>query len=129
MNKYVLISVFLFNISASVIAETDLEAIEAQERAKIISELTYSLETKQNCTAILNWDDSGSGADKDGYFFLPEVTNNEYIIGGHASGKRKSKYHCVTTVSPLTNNTEGRPNLLEKPTDWKQQPELVISRL
>lgn len=120
MNKLILISILLFIISASVSAETDLAAIEAQERAKIISELSYSLETNQNCTAILNWDDSGSGADKDGYFFLPEVNNNEYIIGGHASGKRRSKFHCVTTVSPAKNNPEGAPNLLVKPVDWKQ---------
>jgi hypothetical protein len=101
-------------------AVADLAEIEAQERAQIISELTYKLDTKQNCSAKLIWDDSGSGADLDGYFFLPDVKNDEYIIGGHASQKRSSKYHCVTTVSISAGNHEGTPPLLVAPVDWQQ---------
>ena len=102
------------------IAQVDLSEIEAQERAQIISELSYRLDVKQNCTAKLIWDDAGSGADLDGFFFLPEVKNNEFMIGGHASQKRRSKYHCVTTVSEANDNPEGTPQLLIKPTDWQQ---------
>lgn len=107
-------------MSANVLAEADLSGIEEQERAQIISELTYRLETKQNCDQTLNWDDSGSGADLDGYFFIPNVSNSEYIIGGHASGKRSSDYHCTTTVSEAANNPKGTPPLLVAPKDWKQ---------
>jgi len=101
-------------------AEADISGIEAQERAQIISELSYRLDTKQNCDQTLNWDDSGSGADLDGYFFIPNAKNSEYIIGGHASGKRTSDYHCTTTVSEAASNPEGTPPLLVAPADWKQ---------
>lgn len=108
-------------ISANAIAETsDLLSIEAQERAQIISELTFHLETKQVCTQTLNWDDSGSGADLDGYFFIPTLGNNDFMIGGHASQKRTSKYHCVTTVSEPASKSKGAPPLLVVPTDWRQ---------
>ncbi len=120
MNKKRLIATLLFILSANVLAETDLSSIEAQERAQIISELSYRLETKQNCDQTLNWDDSGSGADLDGYFFIPNAKNSEYIIGGHASGKRTSDYHCTTTVSEAANNPKGIPPLLVAPVDWKQ---------
>jgi DNA segregation ATPase FtsK/SpoIIIE-like protein len=120
MKKSTLISILVCIMSFSIMAKANLSDIEAQERAQIISELTYRLETKQNCSATLNWDDSGSGADLDGYFFLPDVGNSEYIIGGHASGKRSSKYHCVTTVSIAAGNPEGTPPLLVAPADWKQ---------
>jgi len=101
-------------------AETDFSAIEAEERARIISELSFHLETRQNCKQTLSWDDSGSGADLDGYFFIPQASKTEYIIGGHASGKRSSKYHCVTTVSEAANNPKDAPAILVKPADWKQ---------
>ena len=98
----------------------DLSDIEAQERQQIISELKYRLESKQTCTQTLTWDDSGSGADLDGYFFIPTVGKTEYMIGGHASGKRRSKYHCVITVSEARTNPKGTPPLLVAPADWKQ---------
>jgi VPS62-like protein len=108
-------------MSANVMAEdTDFSSIEAQERAQIISELTFHLVTKQVCTQKLIWDDSGSGADLDGYFFNPVVGNNEYIIGGHASQKQRSKYHCVTVVSLPANIPKGAPPLLVSPVEWKQ---------
>lgn len=117
MNNKLLVSISLYIMSASLMAETDFSAIEEQERAQIISELTYSLVTKQNCSQTLNWDDSGSGADLDGYFFIPNVNDSEYIIGGHASGKRKSDYHCTTTVSEAAGNPKGTPALLVAPAD------------
>jgi VPS62-like protein len=99
---------------------TDFSSIEAQERAQIISELTFHLKTKQVCAQKLVWDDSGSGADLDGYFFNPVIGNNEYMIGGHASQKRRSKYHCVTVVSLPVSNPKGAPPLLVSPVEWKQ---------
>jgi VPS62-like protein len=108
-------------MSANAIAEsTDFTNLEEQERAQIISELTFHLETKQVCTQTLVWDDSGSGADLDGYFFTPTLGKNEYMIGGHASQKRNSKYHCVTTVSVPASKPKGAPALLVSPADWKQ---------
>ena len=114
------LALIVYLISFAAMAETDLSAIEEQERAQIISELSYRLDTKQNCSATLIWDDAGSGADKDGYFFLPNASNSEFIIGGHASQKRRSKYHCVTTVNEAANNPKGTPPLLVAPADWKQ---------
>ena len=115
-----IIQLLFLTISFNVIAETDLSSIEEQERQQIIKELTFSLNTQQNCTQTLMWDDSGSGADLDGYFFTPTVKKTEYIIGGHASQKRRSKYHCVTTVSEPTTNPKEAPKLLVAPKDWKQ---------
>ncbi|GEM_PF-2688624 len=116
-----LLTLFLLCLmSVSVMAETDFSAIESQERAQIISELTFHLDTKQVCTQKLIWDDSGSGADLDGYFFNPVVANNEYMIGGHASQKQRSKYHCVTVVSLPANEQKGAPPLLVSPVEWKQ---------
>jgi VPS62-like protein len=120
MNKQLLISMLLGFISTQVMAEADFSAIEEQERAQIIKELSYRLATKKNCDQTLNWDDSGSGGDQDGYFFIPNASGSEYIIGGHASGKRASKFHCTITVSEVATNPEGTPPLLVKPADWKQ---------
>jgi Vacuolar protein sorting-associated protein 62 len=118
-----LTQVLLFLSSVNVFAaegNIDLSKIEADERAKIYYELSYRLETKENCNQTLNWDDSGSGADLDGYFFIPNTGKSEYIIGGHASYKRKSNYHCVTTVNQASSNAAGMPPLLVAPSDWKQ---------
>ena len=68
-----LLALILCFSSYELMAEVELASIEAEERAQIISELTYRLQTKQNCSATLIWDDAGSGADLDGYFFLPNV--------------------------------------------------------
>ncbi len=107
--------------SANVIAEgTDFSSLEAQERAQIISELTFHLDTRQVCSQTLIWSDSGSGADLDGYFFNPAIGKNEYMIGGHASQKQRSKYHCVTVVSLPASTPKGAPPLLVTPVEWKQ---------
>jgi hypothetical protein len=70
--------------------QIDISQIEAVEREIIIKELTYRLDTKFTCTQTLNWDDSGSGADLDGYFYIPSINQSEYIIGGYATQKEKS---------------------------------------
>jgi len=100
--------------------QIDISQIEAAEREIIIKELTYRLDTKFTCTQTLNWDDGGSGADLDGYFYIPTVSQSEYIIGGYASRKEKSSNSCVLTVSEPANNPQGTPILLVSPIDWKQ---------
>ena len=90
---------FALNSFAEQALDIDLSAIAALEREQIIKELSFRLDTKQNCNATPSWDDAGSGADLDGFFFIPKVSSGEYIIGGHASQKRRSKHHCVLTVN------------------------------
>jgi len=100
--------------------QIDISQIEAAEREIIIKELTYRLDTKFTCTQTLNWDDRGSGADLDGYFYIPSINQSEYIIGGYATQKEKSSNACVLTVSETQNNPENTPALLVTPVDWKQ---------
>ncbi len=118
----ILLFVFTANIFAEIGSneQIDFSEIEAQERLQIISELTYRLDTKSTCVQTLNWDDGGTGADLDGYFYIPIVGQLEYILGGYASGKEKSSNSCVLTVSEPAKNPHGTPVLLVPPIDWKQ---------
>ena len=127
MNRTVLIILrllCLLMVSINVQAENEvgieLADIEAQERQQIISELSYRLNTQQVCEQTLDWHDSGSGADLDGFFFIPKVGRSNYMIGGHASQKRRSKYHCVLTVSEPDSKPSGAPVLLVAPKDWRR---------
>ena len=121
ITQSIVISFCLISVNTMAVdGKTDFSSLEAQERAQIISELTFSLQTRQVCTQTLNWDDSGSGADLDGYFFIPTIGKNEYMIGGHASQKRTSKHHCVISVSNSASNPKGSPAILVAPADWKQ---------
>jgi len=118
--------ILLCIISVNAIAEINSNGpinyseIEAQERLQVISELTYRLETKFTCKQTLIWDDEGSGADLDGYFYIPSVGQSEYIIGGYATQKENSSNSCVVTVSEPPNNPQETPLLLVAPIDWKQ---------
>ena len=96
----------------------DYSEIEAAERQYIIEELTYRLETEKICKQIQKWSDEGSGADKDGYFFIPSIKSNSFMIGGYGTQNRK-KSNCVLTVSEPQNNPENTPALLMVPVDWK----------
>lgn len=101
-------------------SESNLEpSIEEQERQKIITELSYRLETKLSCKQKLTWSDKGSGADLDGFFFTPSIEASYYMIGGYASrkGGANSK-RCVMLVRPSENNPAGSPELLVPPRDW-----------
>ena len=100
-------------------AQSDYSEIEAIERQQIISDLSYRLQTQSKCDQTLIWDDGGSGANMDGYFFMPTVSKTEYIIGGYVIQKRRSSSSCVLTVSESKNNPEKTPPLLVKPKDWK----------
>ena len=123
MSLVLLFSLCISAFSAFAVSDSDqigYSEIEAQERLEIIKELTYRLDTKSTCTLNPSWDDAGSDAYLDGYFFIPSVGQSEYIIGGLASQKKNSPKNCVLTVSEPTNNPEGTPRLLASPIDWKQ---------
>ncbi len=114
---------FMSNIPL-LFAQDNLSSRE-EERQKIISELTYHLNTKSTCTQTLIWDDSGSTANLDGYFFIPSVGQSEFIIGGYASQEESLAGGCITTVSESNNNPQGTPDLLLEPSDlemiWKDK--------
>jgi hypothetical protein len=124
ITKYILSLFSLFVFSINTFAgetgqiQTDLSEIKAAERQQIINELSYRLDTKESCDLIKRWSDSGSGADRDGNFYIPAVENNFYIIGGFGA-QTKSKSNCVTTVSVPANNPADAPALLVTPIDWK----------
>ena len=127
MSLYILFFlILLFVFSSNIFAEIgsneqiDYSEIEEQERLQIISELTYRLDTKSTCVQTLNWDDGGTGADLDGYFYIPIVGQSEYIVGGYASREEKSSSSCVLTVREPANNPQDTPTLLVSPIDWKQ---------
>ncbi len=94
-------------------------SVEETERQKIITELSYRLETKLTCAQKLIWSDKGSGADLDGFFFTPSAESSYFIIGGYASrkGDPQSK-NCVISVRQSKNNPEETPELLVPPSDW-----------
>jgi len=92
--------------------------IEATERQYVIEELTYHLDTKNICNQIQKWTDKDSGADLDGYFFIPSVKDKFFMIGGFGTQSRKTSL-CVITVSEPQNNPENTPTLLVAPIDWK----------
>jgi hypothetical protein len=98
--------------------QTDLSEIKAAERQHIIDELSYRLDKKESCDLIKRWSDSGSGAARDGKFYIPVVEDNVYIIGGFGTQSRNNT-SCVTTVSIPANNPADIPALLVTPIDWK----------
>ena len=123
MPLVLMFSLCISTFSAFAVSDGDqigYSEIEAQERLQIIKELSYRLDTKFACNLNLSWDDGGSGADLDGYFFIPSVGQSEYVIGGLASQKKTSAKNCVVTVSEPSNNPTGTPRLLATPIDWKQ---------
>lgn len=126
MKQLLIPTALLFSLIATqtnaeeVTVKVELSVIEEQERQQIIKELSYRLDTKQNCNQTASWQDSGSGADLDGYFFIPNVEKNKFMIGGHASQKGRSKYHCVLTVSEPASKPAGAPALLAAPKDWQR---------
>jgi len=95
------------------------KSVEEAERQKIITKLSYRLETKLACKLKLIWSDKGSGAELDGFFFTPSAESSYFIIGGYASrkGDPQSK-KCVISVRQSKNNPEETPELLVPPSDW-----------
>ena len=130
------VTTFLLVSSFTLPAATNLSQIEVYEREAIVKELTYHLNTSSSCDMVLSWDDRGSGADTDGYFFTP-ATKNQYLIGGAVRNKVKIEKSndiliseardivkvdgdiCITTLSEPGGNPKGAPVLLTAPLDWK----------
>jgi len=126
IRNHLFITLLLCLIPAVAIAEDQQDpaneaakSVEETERQKIITELSYRLETKLTCTQKLTWSDKGSGANLDGFFYTPSAETSYYIIGGYASrkGDAKSK-KCVISVRQSENNPKGAPELLVSPSDW-----------
>ena len=126
MKNFLFITLLLCLISTVAIADPQQDpdkepgnSVEEAERQKIITELSYRLETKLSCAQKLIWSDKGSGADLDGFFFTPSAESSYFIIGGYASrkGDPKSK-KCVISVRQSKNNPEETPELLVPPSDW-----------
>ena len=70
------------------------------------------LDAKFTCSLQPVWDDKGSGADLDGFFYLPNVGPTEYIIGGY--GNRNKTLLASDCVLTLRNST-----YLASPTNWE----------
>ena len=70
------------------------------------------LDTKIVCTLESIWNDKGSGADLDGFFYLPSVDAPYYIIGGYGTqAKKLASTDCVLTVK--------ESEKLVAPVDWE----------
>ena len=46
------------------------------------------LDIQRTCTLAKSWSDKGSGADLDGFFYLPVVDASAYIIGGYGTREK-----------------------------------------
>lgn len=58
-----------------------------------------ALDATFTCSLQPVWDDKGSGADLDGFFYLPNAGPTEYIIGGYGNrNKTLLASDCVLTV-------------------------------
>lgn len=68
--------------------------------------------TKFTCSLVAAWNDKGSGADLDGFFYVPYVEDAEYIIGGYGTQDKKlSSSDCVVIA-------RGSENLVP-PIGWE----------
>jgi len=83
VRNHIFITLLLYLIPAVAIAEDQQDpakepekSVEEIERQKIITELSYRLETKLTCKQKLIWTDKGSGADLDGFFFTPSAESS-----------------------------------------------------
>ena len=58
-----------------------------------------ALDATFTCSLQPVWDDKGSGADLDGFFYLPNAGPTEYIIGGYGNRNRNLlASDCVLTL-------------------------------
>ena len=92
-------SVFLVNLQSYAEPENSVEA-------------EPGIGTNLTCSLVAAWNDKGSGAGLDGFFYLPYVQGAEFIIGGYGTRDRKlSSTDCVVT-------TQGSENLAS-PIGWE----------
>ena len=76
------------------------------------TETHSELVVHKTCSLDAVWKDKGSGADLDGFFYLPDIEESAFIIGGYGTRtKRLSSSDCVLTVS--------ESNYLVAPDDWE----------
>jgi hypothetical protein len=98
---------------------------EERERQKIISSLTIRLDTKKSCGKGLfahlspTWNDAGSGANLDGYFFNPSLPSKSFFWIGGVGAQDENHRMCVTVVRKSASNPKNTPKLLVPPLDWK----------
>ena len=70
------------------------------------------LDTRPACAMEKTWNDKGSGADLDGYFYLPVAEPTYFIIGGYGTRlKALTGTDCVLTVKDSAQ--------LAAPADWE----------
>jgi Vacuolar protein sorting-associated protein 62/Bacterial SH3 domain len=70
------------------------------------------LVTKNTCSLEQKWKDKGSGADLDGYFYIPSTEPTYYMIGGYGTQDKKlSSADCVLAVHESDH--------LVAPKDWE----------
>ena len=76
-------------MSAAVLAQADRSV-----------ERSTQLDTQRTCSLTKSWSDKGSGADLDGFFYLPVVDSTAFIIGGYGTQQKKlTGEDCVHTVA------------------------------
>ena len=79
-------SIFLVNLQSYAEPETKVEA-------------GPGIDTNLTCSLVAAWNDKGSRADLDGFFYLPYVGDAEFIIGGYGTQDRKlTPTDCVVTA-------------------------------
>ena len=62
------------------------------------------LDIQRTCSLEKSWNDKRSGADLDGFFYIPFVDSSEFIIGGYGTQKKKlTDEDCVLTVGTSEN--------------------------
>ena len=92
---------------------------EDLERRNIVDSLTYRLETKPACVQSLKWTDKGSGADLDGFFFIPAVEQSFFMIGGYGSQTNAPRQSCVLSVRESAGKPSGAPGETRTPTSLR----------
>ena len=99
--RYSYFVVFAWYVSFSFCAHADSDPITDS-----------NLAVHKTCSLEAIWKDKGSGADLDGFFYLPYVDTPAFIIGGYGTRTKKlSPTDCVLTVSEDKN--------LVAPKDWE----------
>ena len=57
------------------------------------------LDIQRTCALVKSWNDKRSGADLDGFFYLPVVDSSAYIIGGYGTHEKKlTAEDCMLAV-------------------------------
>ena len=72
--------------------------------ARAESPAAAQLDIQRTCSLEKSWNDKRSGADLDGFFYIPFVDSSEFIIGGYGTQKKKlTDEDCVLAVGTSDN--------------------------